>query len=208
MKAVVYHADARFESGSKVKDEYQRLFAGFVPMCHSFGMKVVHLTTKDHPGWGDENHHYDLNPKNIVFNREEVFTDFLENAPDDVYWFAEPDFRINKMWPVLKADCAVLIRGDSVPMTPAWRLATPKALPFFRELRDEMRKQDRKSWHGDSVAFTNVWVRMGRPGKHRLFGFNNVWIETRDYLDYIKGRATYSRNLVGEKNKRDFLAAH
>jgi hypothetical protein len=49
---------------------------------------------------------------------------------------------------------------------------------------------------------------MGRPGRDRIIKFNGVSIELRNYLDYVKGRGTYTRNLVGEQNKRDFLAAN
>jgi len=209
MRAVVYHADARFAWGGDVGDLYERLMVRFVEMCHKNGMDVVHLSVEGHPGWGDENHRYaNLDPRNIVLNREECFTIFLETAPNDVYWFTEPDHLITKMWPGLEADCAMLYRnGDAVPMCPAWRMATPKALPFFRKLRDTLRSLEPSSgvgfdWHGDSWAFTKVWGDMGKPKKRA--NYLGVDVEFRNYADYIKPLGTYGKNYFG-KSKGQLL---
>lgn len=204
MKAVIYHADAKFAWGDPVGNIYERLFEAFKKRAKRYGISVVHLTLGGLPGWGDENHFYkNLDAKNVVLNREECFTQFLETAPDDVYWFCEPDIEIYKMWPELKADCAMLYRHkDDVPMCPAWRMATPKAYPFFRRLRDQLRDVKERpgvgfDWHGDSEAFTKVWQEMGRPTTNTVFmGLN---IEFRKYEDYIKGNNTYSRNYFGKR---------
>jgi len=201
MKAVVYHADATFCFGGDVGDVYERLFVRFREMCHKYGMQVIHLSTEGHPGWGDENHRYaHLDPKNVTLNREECFTTFLESAPEDVYWFTEPDYVIKQMWPELDADCAMLYRpGDDVPMTPSWRMATTKAVPFFRRLRDTFRGLVPRpgvgfDWHGDSWAFTQVWREMGCPAKRTEY--LGLDIDFRPYADYIKPKNTYGRNFA------------
>lgn len=209
MKAVVYHADAHFAWGGSVGDLYKRLFSKFVAQCHAHDIPVVHLTLDGHPGWGDETIRYpQLVPANVMLNREECFSAFLESAPDDVYWFCEPDYEIVKMWPKLTTDCAMLYRdGDSVPMNPAWRMARPKALPFFLKLRDTYRALTPTrgvgfDWHGDSWAFTKVWKNMGSPKGYGLVKYLGVEIEFRDYADYIKPKCKFGRNHFGAKKER------
>jgi hypothetical protein len=172
-------------------------------------MDLIHLTLEGCPGWGDVNIHYSgLGPKDVVLNREECFTKFLETAEDGVYWFAEPDFEILQMWPPLIADCALLYRvGDAVAMNPAWRMATPKALPLFRKLRDTLRAVEVRAgvghdWHGDSEAFAKVWKDMGRPEKETEY--LGVKVEFRPYKDYVKGTPKFTRNYFG-KNKLKLL---
>jgi len=203
MKAVVYHADAHFAWGGKPGNLYKMLFGKFMEMCHKHGIQVVHLTLQGHPGWGDENRHAEgLDPANVVLNRELCFTDYLETAPEGVYWFAEPDYRISNMWPALEADMAICYRPkDNVPMCPAWRMATPAALPVFRKLRDTLLSLKPSpgigfDWHGDSWAFTKIWHEMGCP-KDRA-NYLGVEIEFRNYEDYLKPKNTYGRNYFGK----------
>jgi hypothetical protein len=204
VKAVVYHADASFAWGGSVGDLYKQLFERFRKQCNDFGMELIHLTLEGEPGWGDRNIHYSgLDQKNVVLNREECFTRFLETAEDEVYWFAEPDIEIIQMWPPLTADCAMLYRaGDAVAMNPAWRMATPKALPFFTKLREELRAVEIRpgvghDWHGDSAAFTKVWKDMGKPTERA--NYLGVEIEFRNYSHYIKGEPKFTRNHFGKK---------
>jgi hypothetical protein len=204
VKAVVYHADAKFAWGDDVGDLYPKLFDRFRKLCNAYGMPLVHLTVDGHPGWGDENKSYaNLDPKNVVLNREECFSLYLETAPEDVYWFCEPDFHIFKMWPELTADCAMIYRPkDDVPMCPAWRLARPKAAPFFLKLRDTLRALKERpgvghDWHGDSEAFTTVWNEMGKPTKDTEF--MGLKFEFRKFEDYIKGTHKFTRNHYGKK---------
>lgn len=215
MKAVVYHANAHFAWGGDVGDLYERLFKKFVEHCHGYGIDVIHLTLEGHPGWGDENRYYaNLDPKNVMLNREECFTQFIGGASWGVYWFAEPDYRITKMWPPLRDDChaALLYRkGDDVPNCPAWRLATPRAYPLFKKWRDVYRTLEPYQgvgfdWHGDSWAFTKVWKEMGRPKAGDVVEYEGVSIEFRDYADYIKPLFTYGRNYFG--NAKGKLLEH
>lgn len=209
MKAVVYHADAHFAWGDAVGSLYQKLFVWFRRQCNSHGMEVIHLTLDGQPGWGDRTvFNYGLHPKNVVLNREECFTSFLEKAEDDVYWFCEPDMQILQKWPDLRADVAMVYRpNDDVPMCPAWRMATPKALPFFQKLRDTLRAVKVRpgvgyDWHGDSEAFTTVWNEMGCPkGDTEYMGLK---FEFRKYEDYIKGANKFTRNYFGKKKLEVF----
>jgi hypothetical protein len=137
------------------------------------------------PGWGDENVFYaGLEPKNIVYNREKCFAEFLESAPDDIYWFTEPDSRIKEQFPPLEADLALCHRpADKVKICPAWRLCTPKALPFFQEVAALMESLP-KEWEGDSTAFQKVNLK-------------KYHVELRDYKDYVARGGRYSRNYKG-----------
>ena len=209
MKAVVYHADSHFAWGGEVGETYRKIFEGFKKNCHDFGYSVVHLTLEGFPGYGDENIYFSgYNPREVMFNRELIFCEYLENADDGVHWFTEPDYRIYRPWPPLKADCALLYRpDDAVKLNPAWRLATRKAAPLFREFRDavktvEIRPGVGRDWHCDSDAFNRVFKRMGTP--ERYCEFVGVKIELRDYYDYIKGRCTYGRNYLS-KQKEELL---
>lgn len=198
MRAVFYHADAHMAWGGKPpKGGYKKLADRFVGQCHAKGMQVTHLTCDGHPVWADEGFSYPLDPKNVVANREEAFTSFLETAPDDWYWFVEPDFQILLDLPQPKdCDAVFLYRpGDDVPMCPAFRMATPKALPIFQALREAMRADHRKDWHGDSAAFTKVWGEMGKPqlGRHEWLG---VGYEMWKYANFVKPGG-FTRNHFG-----------
>jgi hypothetical protein len=142
-----------------------------------------------------------------MLNREIAFCDFLEKAPDDVYWFSEPDYRILTPWPRLNADCALLYRpNDDVAITPAWRMATKKALPLFALFRDETRGAKLRpgvgyDWHCDSEGFNSVFKMMGKASEYL-----GVSIEWRDFRDYIKPDPIYGRNYAW-KAKEELLRA-
>lgn len=198
MKAVYYHADSRFAWGDiPPAGLYRGLAERFRTQCNANGMSVVHLTCEGFPGWGDENVFLPLDPKNVVANREEAFSAFLETAPDDFYWFAEPDMEILRMFPAPACDATFLYRpNDDVPVSPGWRIARPKALPIFHETRDSLRADGRKEWHGDSAAMTALWERMGRPTTGRL-QYAGCSVELRNFSDYVKP-GLYTKNLKGK----------
>lgn len=199
MKAVYYHADSHLAWGGKPPvGAYEAMARKFLAQCHEAGMRVVHLTCEGQPGWGDENHFYPLDPKNVVANREEAFTEFLSKAPEDWYWFTEPDSVILEGLPKpIKADLLLAYRrGDDVPINPSWRMATPQALPFFEAVRDEIRKDHRKDWHGDSAAFTKVWRQMGQPSER--LQWNGIRVDFVPFSEVVKpGR--YTKNMMGPK---------
>lgn len=204
MKAVFYHADSQAHDGKPAGDLYRRLSERFRGHVHDFGMDLIHLTLAGFHGWGDENHYFEgLESGNVVANREEVFCTFLSSAPDDVYWFTEPDCTIYQMWPELTVDCAFLYRKDAkAPMCPAWRLARPSALPLFIRLRNAMREETSKSWHGDTEAFRKTWALMGSP-KEGIVDYGGVKVEMRDYTHYVKHSGRYSRYAFAREQKEN-----
>jgi hypothetical protein len=190
MKAVIYHTNAK--RAEKIgRGVYEQLIAGLRSNVNLFNMPLVHLTLMTYPGMGDENHWYDGNPENIVFNREKIFTEFLASASDDVYWFTEPDSRIVNMFSQSDADLVLLRREDKVPVTPSWRLARKTALPFFQEVLDCYPKTG-LDWDGDSDAWTEVWRHMGEPGIGTI-KYNGMTIEFRDYALYSRKGSHYTR---------------
>ena len=171
------------------------------------------MTLEGHEGWGDENHYVSgLDPKNVMLNREIAFCDFLATAPEDTYFFIEPDYRLFREFPALVADCALLFReNDDVPLTPAWRMATKKALPLFRKFRDETQNVKLRpgvgfDWHCDSEGFTAVWRKMGSPSDYTPRTYAGVKIEFRKFGEYIKPNPIYGKNYAW-KAKEDLLRA-
>jgi hypothetical protein len=190
VKAVIYHANAK--RASKIgHGVYETLIAGLRKNVNGFGMPLVHLTLNGHDGMGDENYWFPGEPEDIVFNREKIFTEFLTHAPDDVYWLTEPDSRIAEPIPELTTDLALLRRQDNVAITPAWRLCTKAALPFFHEML-ECYPRDKRGWDGDSDAWIEMWQRMGRPDIG-VTQYRGISIELRDYRDYCTQNARYTR---------------
>lgn len=191
MKAVVYHANASI-ANQYPNNAYELLFKDFVMNAHAFGMDVVHITTQDHAAWGDECFRIDADPEHVVYNREVGFIEFLEQAdPDEIYWFTEPDSRIYRNWPALEGDLCVLRRGDPVAINPSWRMARVTALPWFKEVLD-LFDLNRKSWHGDSVAFAEMWKKMGRPNVGRLV-YQGLNIELRAFKQYCQPHSKFTR---------------
>jgi hypothetical protein len=73
MKVVVYHSDSDNYPYKVRFDLYKDLVFNLKKNVNSFGFSLIHLTTTNKEGWGDENYFYDLNPDNIVYNREICF---------------------------------------------------------------------------------------------------------------------------------------
>ena len=201
MKAVIYHADGPIAK-EYPEGLYKSIFLDFKEDAAKHNISTVHLTLTGHEGWGDENFYYDLDPIDIVYNREIAFTDFLSKAKDDVYWFTEPDSRINTMFPELVGDIALLRRNDGVAISPWFRLARPSALPIFKEVLDYF-DLDKKTWHGDSVAFIKLWEEMGRPGWENIV-YKNLNVELRNYEEYSKMNSMYTRQYKHRKKLRLF----
>lgn len=190
MKAVIYHADGpvakNFPAGL-----YENIFKGAKENLATFGIPTIHLTLEGHPGWGDENYYYPGDPVDIVYNREVCFVEFLRNAPDALYFFSEPDYRIIQLWPEPTTDLVMLRRQDSVAINPSWRLARPSALPFFERLLENF-ELNKKTWHGDSHSMVRTWEQMGSPdeGIHKFLG---ITVELRPYREYTSPKSIYGR---------------
>ena len=195
MKAVVYHADGPIAENFP-KDTYKTLFKIFKENVKTFNIPLVHITLQGHEGWGDENYFYDRDPAHIVYNREELFLDFLKNAEDNVYWFAEPDHRLKHIFPPLETDLALLVRQDSTPITPSWRLAKKSAIPFFEEVFSYYDIEN-KSWNSDSGAYIKMWEQIGSPIESGIINYNNMSIDLRPYKQYSMRKSGYSQQFKG-----------
>jgi hypothetical protein len=203
MKAVIYHAP------SKIAEKfapltYEKLIHGLRKNVNKFGMPLVHLTLYGQQGMGDENHYFDGDPEDVIWNREKCFIEFLKKAPDDVYFLTEPDSRIVAEFPELNSDLALLRRNDSVALNPAWRLVTKKAIPFFEEVFSYFPESPRyKQWDGDSIGYIKMWEQMGKPGIGKLT-YNGMDIELRNYDLYCKKDSLYVRQWKST-NKAELL---
>ncbi len=191
MKVVIYHADAsiaeKFPSGL-----YKKLFEGFKENLKQFKLPLVHLTVKGHEGWGDENHFYDGDAKDIIYNREKFFIEYLKTCKDnEVIWCTEPDARLNQLFPPLTTDLALLRRGDGVAITPSWRLAKKSGVPWFEEALSYY-DLSRKDWNGDSDAYIQMWKNMGQPDVG-TFKYNGMTVDLRPYGNYSSRKSPYSR---------------
>ena len=192
MKVVYYHADAR-ALWDVPAGLYKRIAEKFLRNCESFGLEVIHLTLDGHEGWGHRTIHFGgLDPAEVVYNREVCFSAFLAEAGPGEYLFTEPDSQILRAVVPSNADCMLLYRHDSGPhLCPALRLAKPAALPLFERIRDVIAPMtaDRRAWHGDSVAFAELYQAIGAPLATGGFRCGDVSIELRRYVDYMKGPA-------------------
>lgn len=192
MKVVYYHADAR-ALWDVPAGLYKRIARRFLENCEQLGLEVIHLTLDGCEGWGHRSVHYpDLDPAQVVYNREVCFTAFLRTAPEGEYLFTEPDSQILRPVEPTAADCMMLYRADSGPhLCPALRLARPSALPVFQRVRDAIAVMtpDRRAWHGDSVAFADLYTALGQPTATGTYTLGDVSIELRAYADYMKGPA-------------------
>lgn len=191
MKAVIYHADGK-RSEQFPKDTYKNLILGLKENCNSFGIPLIHLTINGFEGLGDENYYYDGNPDEIIYNREKFFIEFLKSAPDDEYWFTEPDSRIVNMFPPLTGDVAMLLRSSERRLNAAWRLAKKSAVPFFEEAFSYY-DLSRKDWDGDTTGYVKIWERIGEPTEEGLINYNNMSIELRNFKQYCYGKGYYTR---------------
>ena len=194
MKAVLYHADGHFgkRHGPNI---YKHLTEELRKNLHTFGVPLIHVTVTGHEGWGDENYFYDVEHVNeVIYNREKCLLEFLKRDADNetVYWFCEPDFRMLAEFPPLTTDLCMTIRADSMPMTPAWRLAKKSALPIFEESFANF-DSNQKEWHGDSPAWQAVHKNMGGPTDPGFYKHLGLTVELRPYGWYAsRHKARYS----------------
>jgi hypothetical protein len=198
MKAVIYHADD-FIAERFPKNIYKHLVEKLRKNLHSFDVELIHLTLNGHEGWGDQNYFYGGDPANITYNREHCFVDFLKNAPDELYWFTEPDSRINNMFPPPEGDLALLMRATpGNPIPPAWRLAKKSALPFFEEILTCLDTTQKGWWEVDTAAFEKMSARMGNPSELGVISYNNMSIELRNYKHYCMRKSHFSQQFKGQ----------
>lgn len=198
MKAVVYHADA-FKEGKMPKGIYRQLIKQLRVNVNKFDMPLIHLTVNDHDGLGDENYSYKMESVHqVIWNREKCIVEFLKNHadPNEEYLFLEPDFEIQKHIPRLTTDLCLLLRGDDVALTPAWRLCKKNAYKFFEESLNYF-PEEHKDWHGDSQAWNRMYANMGSPKLLGLYQYNGISIELRPYGDYASKRGTFSKQYKG-----------
>jgi hypothetical protein len=204
MKVVIYHAEANVAKKRR-PGIYKELTALLKKNVNSFGFPLIHLTTAGHEGWGDENYFYDLDPKEINYNRELCYIDFLKNSANDtdVYWFTEPDWRINQLFPPLENDIDFLLRDDNAPLHPGWRLAKRSALPVFEEtLKCYDISPDQKIWGGDSTGLRNLYDNFGRPTD--TFKAVGCSVGLRYYKEYGMRKGKYTQQFKAD-HKEELL---
>jgi hypothetical protein len=194
MKAVIYHADAhRARKWSHFS--YEGLIKGMKENLNSYGIELIHLTLDGFPGYGDTNFFYpDLNPEEIIYNREVCFTKFLKHHAEDneQYWFTEADVRLRNPFPLLKegVDAAFVVAFTEQRFLPTWRLAKKSATPIFEEALSKF--TGLKKWDGDSEAWAEVYIAVGRPGDNQQISYNNMRFETRQYKPYNMTKSHYT----------------
>lgn len=199
MKAVLYHADGHFGKRHG-PDIYKHLTEELRKNLHTFGIPLIHVTVPGHAGWGDENYFYKVdNVNEVIYNREKCLLEFMRHDAIDgeIYWFCEPDFRMLKDFPPLKADICMLYRNDPMPMTPAWRLAKRSSLPFFEEAFKHF-NLDLKEWHGDSPSWQEMHKQIGSPTNIGIFKWKDIQVELRPYGHYAsRHKCIYSGQWKG-----------
>lgn len=199
MKAVLYHADGHFgkRHGPNI---YKHLTEELRKNLHSFGVSLIHVTVIGHEGWGDENYFYETEDVNaVIYNREKFLLEFMRRdaEEDQTYWFCEPDFRMLAEFPVLTTDLCMLYRQDSVPITPAWRLAKKTALPIFEESFKNF-DLSQKEWHGDSPAWQEIHRQLGNPTSVGFYSWRDLSVELRPYGWYAsRHKCRYSGQWKG-----------
>lgn len=200
MKVVVFHADGP-KSNEFAKDLYKDLFKGLKENVNSFGYPLIHLTLNGFEGWGDENYFYEGNSNEVIYNREKICLEYLRAQPDDdtVYWFTEPDSRIISTFEPLDNDLALLLRNDTIPVTPAWKLCRKKALPF---LEDAFNYFDltQKEWNGDAYGYLEMYNAIGKPTSN--FKYKDVAVEFRSYRRYCTTKGPFSAQFKAAKKYR------
>lgn len=193
MKVVIFHADGP-KAKEFPKDTYKKLILDLKENVNSFGFPLVHLTLIGHEGLGDENFYYNGDSNEVIYNRERFVLEYLSSViyDDTVYWFTEPDSRLIKEFPPLQGDIALLIRSDTIPITPAWRFCTKKALPFLKE-GFACFDLNQKTWGGDAWGYLELYKKMGSPSECGIYNYKGMIIELRRYKDYCHKLGHFSR---------------
>jgi hypothetical protein len=204
MKAVVYHADAKIAERYP-KDTYKNLLLGLRKNCNDFNIPLVHITINGFEGYGDENIYVDADPEDIVYNREKFFIEYLKSADsNETYYFTEPDSRINKKFPELTTDLAVLYRGQHPHITPAWRLAKKSALPIFEKVFS-LYNEGKKNWDSDCTAWHKFYFLLDKSITTGITTYNNLSVELRDYKSYCMRRRSGYVSQFKSNHKSDLI---
>lgn len=205
--SVIYHNDKQ-DLWNAPDGAYKTLIEFYKEQLHKHDIKLIHLSTEGHDGWGDVNIHYPGNPEEVMWNRENFFVKFLkEDAEDEYYWFGEPDVIIDKLPLPTDCDLCVLARpDDGVKINPTFRLAKKSALPYFEELVENY-NMDKKKWHGDSDAHAYIGnklesMRKFSIGKHE---YNGMKIELREHDKYLHQQKSEFLRHFKFTNKKSLL---
>lgn len=203
MKVIVYHANSPNNHGDEI---YKKLFFLLKKNVNQFGFPLVHLTTTNHEAYGDETYFYDLDPEEIVYNRELCFIEYLKHTADknEVYWFTEPDSRINNQFPSLNNDIDLLYRNDAIPITPAWRLAKKSALPIFETILSYF-DTNHKKWNGDGYGIVKFYKEIGSPTNYEPIIYKNCKIGFRDYKSYCMRKSIFTQQFKAD-HKEELIA--
>lgn len=203
MKAIIYHADCpaivkRYRLGI-----YEELIKGLKKNLNSFSIPLIHLTINGCKGLGDENIFFDGDVNEVNYNREKFFVEFLKEYAEEteIYFFTEPDSRINNMFPDLNGDASFTVLYGEQRITPQWRLAKKSALPIF-EKAFSMYGENRRWWGGDTEIWGKMYQLLGKPNDDEIVYFEGLKIECRKYKLYNMTKSYYTQQFKSNKKNK------
>lgn len=151
------------------------------------GYELIHLTSLEDMARCRSVFRVDVDPATVMFSREIAWLRFLESLSDgEEAVLIEPDCVMRKPIPSLVIGDAMLLSRPGRPMPSGFRLATNKAIPFYRAVVDHytLASPERKVFHGDIDSTAHV-LGIDRDCVRRLpLRWREVRFEHRNWLDY------------------------
>jgi hypothetical protein len=205
MKAVIYHADCRIAKKRGKEGLYKDLILGLKKNLQIFQIPLIHITLEGFEAYGDMNFFYKGDPEEVNYNRELFFIDFLKNhaEDDEVYFFTEPDTRINNMFPELEGDASFTVHRGEQRIAPQWRLAKKSALPIF-EKAFSFYREDKKFWGGDTEIWGKFYSFLRYPDDNVNVQYENLIIQLRPYKWYNMTGSHFTQQF--KSNRKNMLA--
>jgi len=188
MRIVCYFAADPNNSTEYKLADYDKIWPVMQQSVEAQGYTLIHLTSLDDRARCAQTARIDVDPSKIMLSREIAWMRFLEQLPDgEQAALIEPDCVLRKPIPPLADDKdAMLLLRPGKPMPSGFRLATNKALRFYREVVDLYRwaTPEKQVMHGDVDSIAKV-LGIDRGNAARLpHSWKTVRFEHRNWTDY------------------------
>lgn len=193
-------------------DLYRKLWPIMHESVARLGHRLTHITDLQTECWGDDVFRIDLDPSTTIYSRDIAWLAFLQSMPDgEQACMIEPDtYMLREVPPIGDRHDLVVLRRP-ISRVPGWfRLATNRAVPFYREVVRQYDRMDEsmRVFHGDILAIHRT-LGIADDAKADVFPsmVHGCRIEVRDWVLYgfRKTRGQYFLQFKGT-SKEQMLA--
>jgi hypothetical protein len=189
MKIACYFAAAKNGAHPECSlEDYDRIWPVMMENVARHGYDLIHLTSLHDKPRARTVARIDVNPETVMLSREIAWLRFLEQLPHgEQAVLIEPDCVLRKpIPPLLAGKDALLLKRPGRPMPSGFRIATRRAIPFYKAVVDLYRwaTPQKQTFHGDIDCTAKVLGIDRDCVRYLPSHWKTVHFEHRDWIDY------------------------